>query len=431
MRLDERLGWWRLKVSLRWNRRFGLNVWLLMANTFFVFTGMGIFVLIFNLYLASLGFREDYIGLFAFANTAAIGGFAIPAGALSNRFGPGACLAGASILMGVAAAAVGLVDDPVLIVVGGVVLGISNALIFVPSSPFLMDNSDDDERLWVFSANFAVMSVASVLGSLASGYLPSVFAALGGLEAAQSTPVYRLTLVTGAFVCLLGAAPMVFVRANQRRVPDGRRPAPAVMALGEAEARRAIVAFSVAVVLIAFATGLILPFFNVYFAEHLAASVEEIGIIYAAASLLMVPCSLLGPAVSRRFGTVSGIAIARALTIPFIISLAVVPSIGLGAVVYVARAALMSVTWPLDNAFAMELMPPRARAIQAGVRSASWNVGWAVASLVAGQLIVLVGYPAVFVASGLLTLAGTIYHYGAFREYQTRPAGAAARVAES
>jgi len=391
-----------------------------MANTFFVFTGLGIFVLVFNLYLASLGFREDYIGLFSFANTAAIGGSAIPAGLLSNRFGPRACLAVASILMGLVTVGVSLTTDPALIVVGGVVLGASNALIFVPSGPFLMDNAADDERLQVFSANFAVNAAASVLGSLASGYMPGAFAALLRLGAAESTPAYRLTLLASALACLLGAPPMLLARPGRRRPATSKPGAPAVVPLDERTARQVLVALSAAVTLIAFATGLIVPFFNVYFSERLGASVEEIGVIYAVASLLMVPASLLGPAAARRLGTVGAIALFRTITVPFLVCTPLFPSLSMGALTYVARAGFMSVTWPLDNAFAMGLMPPRMRATQAGVRSASWNVGWAVASLMAGQLIVGVGYTVVFLGSALFTLAGTAYHYAVFRRHEAK-----------
>ena len=89
--------------------RFDRNIWLLLGNTFFVFLGLGIFMLVFNLYLTAQGYREDFVGLFSFANTAAIGAFAIPAGAISNRFGPRACLAVASLAMGVSGVVLALV----------------------------------------------------------------------------------------------------------------------------------------------------------------------------------------------------------------------------------------------------------------------------------------------------------------------------------
>jgi dipeptide/tripeptide permease len=51
------------------------------------------------------------------------------------------------------------------------------------------------------------------------------------------------------------------------------------------------------------------------------------------------------------------------------------------------------------------------------VRSFSWNVSWAVASLVSGHLIVGVGYWLVFVLAAILTAAGTAYYVLTLRVY--------------
>ena len=404
--------------------RYDRNIWLLYANTFFAFLGLGIFALVFNLYLISQGYKEDFLGLFSFVNTAAIGGFAIPAGAISNRIGPRACLAIASVTMGVAGIALAFATSPFLILACGAVYGMGNALIFVPSGPFLMDNTGEGERLQAFSINFAVMASAQMFGSLASGYLPGIFAATLALGSV-GVEAYRLTLVSGALMCLVGAVPMLFARSGVRHVVAGRTAAPSPPPLSPSVARRALWQFAGSTVLIAFATGLILPFFNVFFAEVLGASVEVIGVIFAVASLLMIPSSLLGPSVARRLGTVNAISLFRLATAPFSFALAAFPSLTLGAVAFVGRASLIGVTFPLDNAFAMTLMPPRLRATQAGIRSAAWNIGWSVASLIAGQVIVGVGYWVVFLGSGLFTCAGVAAYYLAFRKHD-RPEPAVA-----
>lgn len=418
----------RLAPLRRATGRFDRNIWLLYGNTFFVFLGLGIFALVFNLYLTAQGYKEDFVGLFSFANTAAIGGFAIPAGAISNRVGPRACLAFASVMMGISGIALAFAVHPALILACGVVYGLSNALIFVPSGPYLVDNTGESERLQAFSINFATMSSAQVLGSLASGYLPGIFAASfalggGGVEA------YRLTLIVGALVCFVGAAPMLLARSGERRIIARVATAPVRPPLTQAVARRVLLQFAAANLLVAMATGLILPFFNVYFDEVLGASVELIGVIFAVASLLMVPFSLVGPAMARRIGTVNSIVAFRLVTAPFAFALAAFPSLALGAVAYIGRASLVSVTWPLDNAFAMTLMPPRMRATQAGIRSAAWNIGWSVASLVAGQVIVGIGYWVVFLASGVLMCAGVAAYYVSFRKYDRGEAPAPTKAA--
>jgi MFS family permease len=48
--------------------------------------------------------------------------------------------------------------------------------------------------------------------------------------------------------------------------------------------------------------------------------------------------------------------------------------------------------WPIDSTFISEVLPPRARANVFGYRSALWNLGWSIASLAGGWIIVKSGY---------------------------------------
>jgi MFS family permease len=52
--------------------------------------------------------------------------------------------------------------------------------------------------------------------------------------------------------------------------------------------------------------------------------------------------------------------------------------------------------WPIDSTFIAEVLPPRARSRVYGMRSAAWNLGYSLASLVAGFLIVRFGYEVTF-----------------------------------
>ena len=62
--------------------RFRRNLWLLLAQNVAIFLGIAVQALILNLYLVALGHREDFIGLVAFVQTAAIGVGAMPASSL-------------------------------------------------------------------------------------------------------------------------------------------------------------------------------------------------------------------------------------------------------------------------------------------------------------------------------------------------------------
>jgi MFS family permease len=65
-------------------------------------------------------------------------------------------------------------------------------------------------------------------------------------------------------------------------------------------------------------------------------------------------------------------------------------------VAHIVRQTSISMAWPIDSTFIAEVLPPRARSRVYGLRSAAWNLGYSGASLLAGILIVRVGYEVTF-----------------------------------
>jgi predicted MFS family arabinose efflux permease len=170
-----------------------------------------------------------------------------------------------------------------------------------------------------------------------------------------------------------------------------------------------------AVACLAAATALVVAFINVFLRDQVGVRTETIGTIFALGALMMAPASLGAPALARRFGSIPTIALSRLLLVP-LIALLLLPSPGLvlAATAFVGRQALMSVGQPLDNAYIMELVPPRERARAAALRTMAWNSGWAAATALGGLTIVWVGYRAIFLAAIVLTIASVVVHWRAF-----------------
>ena len=77
-----------LKTYLQAIRRFNRNTWLLLiavATTGFGY--IGIYIMLFNLYLLRLGFGPDFVGTINAAAQLSSALFSLPAGALGQRWG--------------------------------------------------------------------------------------------------------------------------------------------------------------------------------------------------------------------------------------------------------------------------------------------------------------------------------------------------------
>jgi len=399
---------------------FSRNLWLLLGQNVAVFLGIALQALILNLYLVALGYREDFIGLVAFAQTAAIGIGALPAGWLSPRLGPRRCMIAATLLLATSFCAMAVIAHPLGLLAAAALNGLSMALIFVPSAPYLMENSRSEEWRTAFAANFAALSVASVVGNAIGGVLPGLVAGDPTASPEQAVVGYRAALLVGGALAALGVVPLLL--ADDRRIAEppasgGARPAPAgAPSAPPRSLRRDMAAMIVAVACLAAATALVVAFFNVFLRDEIGVRTEAIGTIFALGALMMAPASLGAPALARRWGSIPTIALSRLLVVP-LIALLLLPSPGLAlaATAFVGRQALMSIGQPLDNAYIMELVPARLRARAAALRTLAWNGGWAAATALGGLAIVWLGYRAIFLAAVGLTLASVIVHWRAFR----------------
>ena len=102
------------------------------------------------------------------------------------------------------------------------------------------------------------------------------------------------------------------------------------------------------------------------------------------------------PLISRQLGSLVGVAVVRLSIVPFYLALIMTPNLPLAAVTRIVRQTSISMAWPIDSTFIAEVLPPRARTRVYGLRAAAWNLGFSAASLVAGVLIVNVGYQVTF-----------------------------------
>lgn len=386
---------------------FSRNLWLLLAQNVAVFLGIALQALVLNLYLVLLGYREDFIGTLVFAQTAAIGLAALPASWLAPRIGHRLCLLIATATLSISFAAMALIEQAIPLIAASILNGVSMALIFVPSAPFLMENSRPDQRRTAFAANFAALSVASVLGSAIGGQMPRLIGG-GELEA------YRVALLVGAALTLLGVPPLLM--ANDRSLAEPAVPMrPDSGPMPARGSRFDFVMMGVSTGLLAASTGLVVAFFNVYLRDVIGSKTEVIGTIFAIASLVMAPASLGAPAMARLWGSVPVIALVRLACAPLILLMILWSNLWVAAIVYVVRSALMGISQPIDNASLMDFFGPRQRAKVAAGRTLAWNSGWAIATFLGGLAIVSYGYGTIFAAAAVLTVGSVAAHYFTFR----------------
>jgi predicted MFS family arabinose efflux permease len=219
---------------------------------------------------------------------------------------------------------------------------------------------------------------------------------------------YRWALAAGGLVTVVAGWPLLSVRErpDAAAAPGAAPPPPAAGPM----AKLALNFF-----LIGCGAGLVIPFFNLYFANRFGCTSGQIGFYFAASQVLTALAALAGPLLARRFGILRALTGLQLASLPFLVTLGLESSLPLAVGAFWARAVLMQTSTPLINAFAMEVVPPAWRARATAVNNAVWYLGWAGCAGIAGWIMARFGYEYPYYLTAALYGAAAILFYRMFR----------------
>jgi MFS family permease len=383
-------------------------IYNLLANV-----GIGVFMLLFNLYLRELEYREDFIGEFQAISTLAMAGVSVTMGVLINRVGVWKSVFFGIMLFLVTSILACVITDPVLLRVFAAFSGAGTAFLFVPTMPFIVDLTRRHERHGVAALAFSLQSLSMTVGSLIGGWMPGLVGALFGFGA-PSVSAYRYTLVAGVSVAGLALLPLLAMSKERRTaIPDDMEAeGPDAEPVNDQPAvvRQRMMVFVAVGGLMSLGAGAVFPFYNV-FLETLDFTAGQIGLVYSAAGLMAAGLGLLSPYAARKLGSVRAVVLVRLAPVPFYFILMASPIGPIAVAAHMLRNTSINMAWPIDSTYVSEILPARARASVFSYRSGAWNLGWALSSWITGQLIVRHGYNVSFAAYAFfMVLAMGLYY---------------------
>lgn len=403
----------------------GRDVRLFLAYTFCANIGFGVFMLIFNLYVYALDFREDAIGLFSAVQTFTMAATALILGTLINRLGLWLVVVTGVLVYGLSCIGLALSTiSPLLLLFSGT-SGMGLAIIFTVTMPFIIEYGRQEDRTTIATVAFSLASLSMTLGSLIGGYAPILFATLIPVVDAGSPTAYRLALIAGSVLGLASIGPLLRMgdarrSLRARRVPSARsEPEPVHHAK---QARTDVGVFVLVGLITAVGAGLVSPFYNVYL-QTLGANPRQIGLVYAAGGIAAAVIGLAAPMALRRYGSLTAVLLIRGSSLPFFLLLVVAPWYGVAVIAHVVRQVSINMAWPVDSTFISELVLGKLRASVFGWRSAAWNLGVGLASFAGGWLIVRAGYELTFIGFVLFTAAALALYYLYYQRHPRVVAG--------
>jgi len=388
---------------------FKPNARLYLINVIIVGAAMGVFRLLFNFFVLSLGYDEALLGSLVTTTSLTALIVALPMGYLADMLGRKASLLLSGSLMAISLAAMVIWPGTAMLFVNNVIFGVAQSLAAVTMAPFLMENSSDKERTYLFSFASGLQMLSNSIGNWIGGYLPTWVGNLKGVDATSSA-AYSGSLLLVAILAGIAVFPLALLNTPRLSRSEKTVFAPVTYAIKHT---RTLGKLILPMFLTSIGAGLIMPFQNVFFRQVHHQSDTVIGTIFAWGSLAMGIGLLIAPPLADRLGKVRLVVITQALSIPFLIMLGFAPWIWMSVLAYYVRVALMNMSTPVYQTFVMEHVEPSARATVASLNSMSWNFGWAFSPIISGWLQVNYGFGPPFLGT-IILYSISVYLYWAF-----------------
>ena len=386
---------------------FQPNARLYLVYAIIAGVAMGIFRLLFNFYVLALGFDEKLLGNLVTTSSITALVFALPMGYLADILGRkfSLLISGALICLTIGMMVI-WPATPILYAMN-ILSGIAQSLAGVTMSPFLMENSSEHERTYLFSMSAGLQMVSASVGNWIGGYLPSWVAVMRNVDAGNSQ-AYGGSILVVAIALAVSIVPLIMIRMPRLEHADRTVFAPISYAAKNPQKLTKLV---LPMLLTSIGAGLIMPFMNVFFRVQYHQSDQVIGVLFAWGSLAMGLGLLVAPPLADRMGKIKIVVITQALSIPFLILLGFAPLFWVSAFAYYIRVALMNMSGPVYQTFVMEQVDPSSRAMVASLVSMSWNFGWAISPTISGILQVRYGFGPPFLGTIVLYIISVFLYW--------------------
>ena len=147
-------------------RRFSPNARMYLFFVFLTTLNAGIYGVIFNLYILSLGFEKDFLGMILSLSTGSIGLFAIPAAFVCDRLGRKNTLLLSSVMAALSLFFLYNTTYKELLVLFSIASGMASALSLVKGATFILENSSTEERMHLFSMSSLIYTFSTLSGNM-------------------------------------------------------------------------------------------------------------------------------------------------------------------------------------------------------------------------------------------------------------------------
>ncbi|MGJ5817446.1 MFS transporter [Paludibaculum fermentans] len=369
------------------------GLWRFLSAAWLYELGLFVFMLLYNLQLIDLGYKENFLGTVSSAQTAGSFVAALPMGALLQRKGPAWLISTAFVALGAVFALRAVVTGSAALLVSAFAGGVILSAFTVAFAPAIARLTNPRSRSLGYSIFFSSGVAMGILGGLLGGRLPGWFAAIGA-------PGKKSALLASCLLVVVAAWPV-----SRLRLPSAQ---PSATPARVYPRNPVVWRYLAALIVWNLATGAFNPFFNAYFTNKLHADVSGVGSIFAVSQFAQAVAMLSAPLVLRRFGLIPGIVAMQLAASAGLLGLSWAASAGAGAALYIAY---MAAQWMSEPGMYSVLMNPLSKEEMGGAAALNMMailLAQLIAASAAGAAITRFGYSVTLGGAGILAAVAAV-----------------------
>lgn len=355
-------------------------------------------------YLSIIGQPAELIGTLMLVSSLSSAILMIPFGILADRYGRKPFLLVSAVLSALSFSMYFFVTDIILFAIAELIKGLSWAMSWGTSGPFLLEKTSEKRRSYAFGLSSAGFAIGGVIGYV-MGAIPDFLTGLYGMDYPQSIRAVYLVTAIAAFVSLF---PLLAVK-------EVRKPLTASKWLN-ITSWRVVSWVALTQGLIGLGAGFMVPWFSYYFTLKFSVNLAEIGILFAVSQLGMAIAFLVIPKIAEKIGNVRTIVYSQASSIVVLLLISVSPSFAVASIMYLIRVISMNMVGPAFSSFFMGLLRDEERASGNSLVSSTWNIGNALPRPVAGYIMDNVFLDMTLYICASLYIVSTVIFYSIFRK---------------
>ncbi|MFQ5852857.1 MAG: MFS transporter [Candidatus Binatia bacterium] len=390
---------------------FSRNAKLFIIHFMMMAFRFGMYVGIFNLYLLALGFSPGFAGMRIFLFWGSISLGSVFMGRVVDRIGRRISFIfsdGMGVIMTFFMVAFPTAE---VLITLSIISGFIDGLHWSSEAPWIMENSEDEERVYLFSVTQGMGRIAMMFGQglpfLFVGNLPNV-----------SLPTYRIFLYTGLVIWMLSLVPALMFREKKEILDTLKRASKGskwLFSFENVESWPFVKTMVPIYALMWLGIGMIHPLHTVFFANRLGAAPMTASLILALGGISMSLGSFLIPIVAERIGRVRTISYTMLFSIPFTLGVGVVPVLIYAAIFFLLHELTIHVFEPIVKTFYTESVQTKERGTVSGMMTAAQTFSRGLGSFAAGKMMDSNYYVHTYLIMAVIFAAAALIFLNTFR----------------